>query len=141
MRHEGTELAEQLQLLSDGSRREILAKACVLAARDMGDVDPLLRGLISAVGDSGSIPDVRAGEARLLAAEADDRYFTLREEGAPEAEWLIWFARARLLTAIQNFFEAKDGNTSDVLYELSHTSDDPSAILELIRSELEKTDQ
>jgi len=73
-----------------------------------------------------------------LAETADDKYFSLQESNRPENEWLNWFYKARLLTAIARSFSGDSWqDAADAVYELSKSRKDPSPIFALIEAELE----
>ena len=127
-------LTGKLQRLSLDQRRRILSAACQLASQTVGGVEPRFQELVKAA-ERGVLSQAQITEARLLADLADEQYFTLQNNGAAEAEWLSWFSKARLLTAIAAGFGGDSwSDTADAVYELCRIRDDPSEILNLIES-------
>lgn len=130
-------LAGRLKSLPPEARREVVARGCQLAAGRLADLGPEVRDLLGAISASGALSDAQVAEAGALAEAADGRYSELQEEGAPEQEWLAWFSKARLLTAISAGFGGADwGDAADAVYELCSTSDDPSELIALVESEV-----
>src|SRR5712691_4249040 len=71
----------------------------------------------------------RVAEAHSLAETADDKYFSLQESNRPENEWLNWFYKARLLTAIARSFSGDSWqDAADAACELSKSRKAPSPI-------------
>jgi len=128
-------LGQKLELLPLAKSRRIVARACDYASRRFVGLEPPVRELLKAISTGNGLSETEAAEARALAAAADDHYFTLKDHGAPEIEWSMWFEKARLLTAVAHAGGA--GGTDDVLdavYELCFTCDNPSEILALVQS-------
>jgi hypothetical protein len=129
-------LADKLRPLSLGERRRILSSACQLASQTVRSVEPRVRELLQAASTNVLSP-AQIAEAKSLADLADEQYLTLQNQEAQEAEWLNWFSKARLLTAISIGFAGYSWNeTADAVYELCKTRDDPSEIISLIESEI-----
>ena len=132
-------LADKLQALPLERRRQIVAEACNLAGRDIGDLEPEIQDLLSAISLHNLLSDLQVEQARSLANKADDKYFTLQEDGAAESEYLNWFSKSRLLTAIADGFQGSSWEkAADAIYELCHAADDRSKIIALVESEIGK---
>lgn len=122
LNQEAPGLADCLQSLTLEQQRRIVAKACVLASQAIVDLELEVRDLLRTMTGDNALSKVQVAEAKTLATSADDRYFTLQEQGALEAVWLNWFGKARLLTAIWNGFGGTSWkDTADAIYELTKT--------------------
>ena len=131
-------LADKLRSLSLENRRRILAEASKLASESIKDLEPRAYALLKAISDNNMLSEAQVAEARSLAESADERYLALQEEQAPESEWLNWFSKARLLTAMAAGFGGSSwSDTADAVYELSKTRDDPSQIIAFTESKVE----
>jgi hypothetical protein len=70
------------------------------------------------------------------AEAAEDRYLDLKDGGAEEREWLPWFQRARLATALAKTAGAPGWeDTADGFYELTVIFED-SSVVEFIKRNL-----
>jgi hypothetical protein len=130
-------LADQLAPLPLGQRRRIVAKACTSVSNTLHDLEPEIRELLATAATENSLTVRQVETARKLGDAADERYFDLKEQGAAEAEWIAWFFKARLLTALCNGLgEPSWTGTADAIYELSVIVDDPSELIALVRREI-----
>jgi hypothetical protein len=79
-------------------------------------------------------------QARSLADLADEKYFTLKDEGAGHDTWYSWFCKARLLSGIAiGFGEDTSSSTTQALYELICSQEDPANMVSCVRSEIGET--
>jgi hypothetical protein len=130
-------LAGQLAPLPLSQRRRIVAKACALVSTSLHDLEPEIRELLAIAAAENSLTVTQVETARTLGDAADERYFDLQEQGAAQAEWIEWFFKARLLTALCNGLgEPSWTGTADALYELSVIVDDRSELITLVRREM-----
>lgn len=129
-------LAAMLKSLPLAERRRIVGKACKAASLTIPNLGPEIEALLDRAAKTNSLPPSDTKRAKALADEADEKYFTLQEQGAAQPVWIEWFSKARLLTALCNGFgnDSSDG-AADAIYELSCTSDDPSVILSMVRTD------
>jgi hypothetical protein len=132
-------LAEKLQLLPFEQRKQIIARTCIAASQDIINVEPKIQNLLTTINAYNSLSKSQLEEAKLLADYADEQYFLLQEKGTTDSDWLNWFSKARLLTAIAIGFESSSWkNTADAIYELCKTTDNPSKIVSIVELEIEK---
>jgi hypothetical protein len=130
-------LADELQHLSLEQRRLLLASAVGFAGKNLADDDFAVRDIVSEVLKKRTLSEEQVREAKSLAEEADNHYFRLQEEGAPEAEWIRRFSQARLLTGIAAGFGGDDWTkTAHAMYELFSSLKDPSELIALVRSQI-----
>ena len=130
-------LADHLAPLPLSRRRRIVAKACALVGNSLHDLEPEIEELLATAEAEHALSVTQAEQACTLADVADERYFDLQEQGAAEAEWIEWFFKARLLTALCNGLgEPSWSDTADAIYELSVIVDDPSELIDLVRREI-----
>jgi hypothetical protein len=93
---------------------------------------------LKAASSGNALLRTQVAEAQSRAEAADQRYLDLRERGRSDREWLNWFYKAGLLTALAaGFGGASWSDTADAVYELSKSRSDPSAILALVASEID----
>jgi hypothetical protein len=131
-------LSDRFRALSLEQRRRILAKASRLASESIADLEPAVQDLLQAASSRNALSRTQVVEAQSRAEAADERYFDLRERGRPDREWLNWFYKARLLTALAaGFGEESESDAADAVYELSKSRSDASAILALVASEID----
>jgi hypothetical protein len=136
--HEAPGLSDRFRALSLEQRRRIIAKASRLASESISDLEPAVEELLKAASSGNALFPAQVAEAQSRAEAADERYFDLRELGRSDPEWLNWFYKARLLTALATGFGGESwSDTADAVYELSKSRDDPSAIFALVVSEIE----
>jgi hypothetical protein len=96
-----------------------------MAGREFGDLGPEGDELLKTIASGNELSSDQATKAKSLSKEADDRYFSFREQDAPEAEWLAWFSKARLFMAIGNGLGGSAWHdAADAIYELTKTQDD-----------------
>lgn len=105
LNNEAEGIAERLEFLTPERRRSIVADACKLAGEGLGSVEPEIQDILTTVYETHSLSESQIEEAGSLADAADDRYFTLQEEGMPEGVRVGWFSKARLLGALATGFE------------------------------------
>src|SRR5581483_10355845 len=131
-------VARRLRSLSVDQRRRIVARACELVSQSIGDLDRPLRELLGTIRSECALSAGDVEEARSLAEQADESYFSLKEEGAEESLWMRCFARARLLTGIAFAFGGENWkDAADGLYELFACREDATELLELVQFELD----
>jgi hypothetical protein len=129
-------LADKLGRLPLDKSLRIVAQACGLASRTVPGLEPSAQELLDAIVTPEGLSEAQKVRAGELATAADDRYFTLKEQGAPQSEWSAWFEKARLLSAVSNAGAARTGDDIlDAVYELCHSREDPSEIIAMIESE------
>lgn len=131
-------LAGKLQMLSPEHRRRVLAKAALAASRQIRDLEPRIQQLLDVAVKDNALSDEQVGEVRAYTELADDRYFTAQEQGAAEAIWGNWFAKARLGAAITDAFQGTTlQDAALAAYELCFTSDHKEATIALIEAEIQ----
>lgn len=131
-------LADRLRSLDSQVSREILVRACIFASETLGEPEARVHSLLNDLRNNKMLTSLQAVEAASLAEAADSKYFALQREGASVEEWSKWFSLARLLTAISiSFREMPHCDAADAVYELCHTQDDASALINLIQSDVE----
>lgn len=130
-------LADELRPLPIDQRRLILASACNFVSTQIGNLDFVVRDILSEGSKNLALTNEQISLASSLAERADDRYLTLQQAGAADAEWWHWFAEGRLLTALAMGFGGDDWtDTADAIYELCCSLKDPSELIALIRSRI-----
>jgi hypothetical protein len=131
-------ITDKLQLLTVEKRRRIIADACQFASKEIENLEPSMQVILDYFANKGSLSVLQLSEVRILADEADEAYFSLMEGGKEENEYLSWFSKARLLTAILSEFNDSSWiGSADAIYELSKTSDDSTNIIAFIKNELD----
>ena len=136
--YEAPGLTDQLSALPVERRRQALTIAAIAVSGQISDLEPQIRGLLERAARDNVLSREQVEAARLYAEHADDRYFTLQEQGAAEAVWKNWFAKSRFATALVNLFGGESWQESaDAAYELCATQDDKSAFVALLRTRIE----
>jgi hypothetical protein len=131
-------LSDRLRALSLEQRRSIIAKASRLASESISDLEPAVQDLLKTSSSGHALVRTQVAEAQSRAEAADERYFDLRERGRPDGEWLNWFYKARLLTALAAGFGGESwSDAADAVYELTKSRSDPAAIVALVASEID----
>jgi hypothetical protein len=131
-------LSDRLRALSLNQRRRIVAKASRLASESISDLEPAVQNLLAAASSGHALSRTQVAETQSRAQAADERYFDLRERGRSDSEWLNWFYKARLLTALATGFGGESwSDTADAVYELSKSRSDPSAIFAFVAREID----
>jgi hypothetical protein len=131
-------LSDRFRALSLEQRRRILAEASRLASESISDLEPAVQDLLKAAASGNALFRTQVAEAQSRAEAADERYSDLRERGRSGQEWLNWFYKARLLTALAAGFGGESwSDTADAVYELSKSRSDPSAIFAFVASEID----
>lgn len=130
-------LSDALLKLPRDRQVEIYTSACRLADFTAESVGEDAYSLVEAMLERRLNPE-EAEAARQLSEAADETYFSLQEAGEAEAVWSHWFFKSRLL---QSLWHANGDTAEDAvlhaLYELFHTSDDRSRIVESVATELD----
>lgn len=131
-------LSSQLRSLSLEQWRHVVAKACERVSHSIEGLEPSFHALLRSAIDDNALSPEQVAEARTYAEVADDRYFTLQEQNAAQATWRNWFAKARLATALADAFSGTSSDkAADAVYELCFVEEDKSAVVKLVRSEVE----
>jgi hypothetical protein len=128
-------LTNTLRTLPLEQWRHVVAKASESLSRSIDGLEPAVRAWLASAVAQNALSAEQVAEARAYAEAADDRYFTLQEQGADQLEWRNWFAKARLATALADAFGGTQwDNAADALYELCFVDEDKSAAIALIES-------
>lgn len=132
-------LSKQLSILSSDQRRRVVAKVCKIVSESVSELEPRLKALIQLAADTNVLSTDQVKELRLYAENADKRYFSLQEEGVDKRVWKIWFAKARLATALADGFVSEDWEaTAQAVYETCFIEDTEESAINLVRLEIER---
>ena len=128
-------LPGKLRSLPPPQRRRVLVKACMELGRSLPDLDPSIEALIQSGLESLNLSSQQVAQFGDYAEAADERYFELREQGADEAIWKNWFAKARLATALAGIFAGDELEAAEnAAYELCFVEDNNARAIGLIES-------
>lgn len=131
-------LAKRLALLPVEARRNVLARACLIACEYVVDLEPAVGDLLDSLKTNRVLSEDEVAKAASLAEAADAKYLELQAQGADHDKVLRFFSEARLLTAISvGFGRASPQDSADAVYELCKTCDDPSALIRSIESDID----
>lgn len=130
-------LANRLRALQSEDRHRVVVRGALFAAQGMC-LDAETGVLLEKLRAGGKLSAEEAVSAMALSEGADERYFRLKEEGAPAAVWARSFALARMLRGIGiGFGAAPREDVADAIYEISKSVDDSEKFFERIASEVE----
>jgi hypothetical protein len=128
-------LAGRLRALSSESQHKVVVKAALFAAQRMSELDATTEVLLDKMRSSGELSPQEAVSAMVLSEAADDRYFRLREQGAPAGVWQKSFSLARLLRGIAvGFGVSPQEGIADAIYEIAKALDNSTSLFEDIAS-------
>jgi hypothetical protein len=131
-------LSEQLRLLSPEQWRRIVVKVCVTISQSIVNLEPIIQVSLETAVKKNVLSSDQIARLRDYAENADKRYFTLQEEGVEQAVWRIWFAKARLATALADAFSDEKWETvADAIYELCFVNEDKTSVIVLIESSIQ----
>jgi hypothetical protein len=131
-------LTKKLQSLSLERRRKILASACLSASISLNSKDDEILAILKALKTRWELNRDEIMQATRRAEIADSRYLERQSVGSGEQERLDLFSEARLMTAISiGFGGTSPKDTSDAIYELCKTCDDPSEIIRSVESDVD----
>lgn len=130
-------LSAKLDQLSPDQWRPILVKACQESSRSVGDIEPSIQALFETAARNNALTSEELAQVRVYAEESDKRYFDAQDAGEQEGVWGVWFAKARLATALANAFgNGKWDSAENAFYEVLHVNRDNPEIPRLIETEL-----
>jgi hypothetical protein len=131
-------LAKKLASLSLEARRNILARACLIAGEYLIDLKPAVRDLLNNLKTNRLLSEDEVAQAVSLAEAADAKYLELLAERADKNRALKFFSEARLLMAVSTGLRGTSPqDCADAVYELCKTCDDPSALIRSIESDID----
>lgn len=131
-------VAERFRQAPSSKRREAVRVACQYAATTVGlaapEVGAALAGLRGAAGPDDSL----RRRLERLAAELDDQYFRLDEDGdeAEKREALRVFSKARATSALAFALSADDARLHEAIYEAIVAIDEPGELTRLVDNAL-----
>jgi hypothetical protein len=138
LNQEAPELSDRLRRLSLEQQRRALVGAMIAASQHVENLEQQLVVLLEVARRDNALSPQQIADASEYAEFADDRYLTLKENGAPTYAWMNWFAKARLATAIRSLFRGTSWEeAADAAYELCFVLADKSAAVDLLRSHIE----
>jgi len=130
------DLAQRLHKLHPAQSCQLLVKACDFISSRIS-LDAKFEELLMDYQSSASLSCSQLEALISYADIADECCFDLKDRGAEENEWLPWFQRARLATALAKASQASAWeDTADGFYELTVILDDASVIVEFINRSL-----
>ena len=131
------ELANRLRQLSPTQGHQILADTCRFVSSSI-TLDAELTSLRDRCLSSEPLTNAERQLLTSYVEAADERYLDLKDDGADEKEWMSWFQKARLATALAKVFEKVScENLADGVYELTVIFGD-SSVVEFIKRSLSK---
>lgn len=130
-------LAKRLRAVPPALQHRIVTRVSLVTAQKLANLQKTTSDVLDELRSQGKLSSERAKSVMALSEAADDEYFDLQEQGAPEEEWSRRFSEARLLRGIAVGFGASpQEDIADAVYELIKALDDPAATLQSIESEL-----
>jgi hypothetical protein len=130
-------LAQRLRAVRPELQHRIVTRASLVTAEKLAGLHKTTSEVLAELQSQGKLSSERAKSVMALSEAADDKYFDLQGQGAPEQEWGRLFSEARLLRGIAVGFGASpQEDIADAVYELIKAQDNPAATLQAIESEL-----
>jgi hypothetical protein len=130
-------LAKQIEALTGTERLELVATACLCVNLSTELEEVSTHGLLEAIKSQRYLSPAELRRVEQLSEDADNRYFSLKEQGAGEDEWYRWFQRARLWMAIKEGFEHDNADkAANSIYELCTIEHDPAGIVRVVREQI-----
>jgi hypothetical protein len=126
-------IVQQLRLMPNSRLRSILCHVLNTTANRLPVVEPEIWLIINDFCHKVEQVSHHRDSVRIFADRADETYFMMQEAGAQRAEWILWFYKARLASALCYCCDNISWReAASAIYELSKTYDDPEEYTRLV---------
>jgi hypothetical protein len=134
------ELAESFRLAPPAHRRKATLIACTLAASRVGLEGEEVVAALEHLRQGGEADHALRQKLESLAAQLDDEYFHLQEEGdeAKRPDVLRLFSRARAASALKFALSEDSGQLHEALYEALVSVDDAIEVIRPVEEALQR---